>query len=131
MLKTFVAFALCGVFDDYHSLPQAQLAGGKHQVGLHASSPQPDRLQQQVKQSQAAKQDTEQLYGAFLCAARDEIAAETEYGAHSASAMQLKLAWGCQTDMHNCLQPLIQPYGWCWSNALTHIHTLVLSAVSV
>ncbi|KAL0053843.1 hypothetical protein WJX82_011674 [Trebouxia sp. C0006] len=57
---------------------QAQLAGGKHQVGLHASSPQPDRLQQQVKQSQAAKQDTEQLYGAFLCAARDEIAAETD-----------------------------------------------------
>ena len=82
-----------------------------HQVGLLASSHQPDPLQQRVKQSQAAKQDTKQ-YGAFLCAARDEITAETEYDSHSASAMLLKLTWACQIDMHNlpCLQPLLQPW---------------------
>ncbi|KAA6423391.1 MAG: hypothetical protein FRX49_06452 [Trebouxia sp. A1-2] len=57
---------------------QAQPADGKHHVGLQASSHQPDHLQHQVKQSQAAKQDTEQLYGALLCAARDEIAAEID-----------------------------------------------------
>lgn len=56
---------------------QTRPAGGKHQTGLQASSPQPDCLQQQFKQSQAAKQDTEQLYNAVLCAARDKIAAET------------------------------------------------------
>ncbi|KAL0029945.1 hypothetical protein WJX77_009044 [Trebouxia sp. C0004] len=56
---------------------QPASAGGKHQIGLQANSHEPDHLQQQVKQSQAAKRDTEQLYGAFLCAARDEIAAET------------------------------------------------------
>ena len=78
MLKAFVTLALCAAFDDKCLLQQAQPADVKHQVGLQASSPQPDRLQQQVKQSQAASQDTEQLYGAFLCAARDEIAAETE-----------------------------------------------------
>ncbi len=133
MLKAFVTLALCSAVDDKCLLRQAQPAGGKHQIGLQASSHQPDHLQQQVKQSQAAKQDTEQLYGAFLCAARDDIAAETEYGAYSASAMLLKLARACQTDMHNlpCLQPWLQPYGWCWCNALAHIHILVLSAVSV
>lgn len=57
---------------------QAQPAGGEHHIGLLACSPQPDHVQQQVKQSQAAKRDTEQLYSAFLCAARDEIAAETD-----------------------------------------------------
>ncbi|DBA68179.1 TPA: hypothetical protein ACH3X2_013891 [Trebouxia sp. C0005] len=62
---------------------QAQPADGKHHVGLQASSHQPDHLQHQVKQSQAAKQDTEQLYGALLCAARDEIAAEIECDSYS------------------------------------------------
>ena len=133
VLDPFLACPLCSVFDDYRLLQQAQPAGGEHHIGLLACSPQPDHVQQQVKQSQAAKRDTEQLYSAFLCAARDEIAAETEYGTYSASAMLLKLAWACQTDMHNlpCLQPLLQPYGWCWCNALAHVHTLVLSAVSV
>jgi len=77
-LKAFVTLALCSAVDDTCLLQQAQPADVKHQVGLQASSHQPDHLQQQVKQSQAAKQDTEQLYSAFLCAAKDEIAAETE-----------------------------------------------------
>ncbi len=77
MLKAFVTLALCSAVDDECLLQQAP-ADVKHQVGLQAGSHKPDHLQQQVKQSQAAKQDTEQLYGAFLCAARDKIAAETE-----------------------------------------------------
>ena len=103
---------MCSAVDVECCLQQAQPADGMHQVGLQASNHQPDPLQQQVKQSQAAKQDTEQLYGAFLCAARNEIAAETEYDSYSASVILLKLAWACQTDMRNlpCLQPLLQPW---------------------
>ena len=38
----------------------------------------PGQLQQQLQQNQAAKRNTEQLYGAFLDAARDTAAAEAK-----------------------------------------------------
>lgn len=48
----------------------------KQPVSPHTPVFRPGQLQQQLHQNQAAKRNTEQLYGAFLDAARDTAAAE-------------------------------------------------------